>query len=224
MPRRMTATEKWQDTWFRRLKPSQKLMWLWMVDQCDIAGTLDIDLDLASFVIGTKVTLDGFEGRLLHINDTRYWIPGFIQFQQGVTLPELNPENKAHLGIIRIATKYNLTEVRESPLAGATEGLPSPPSIGIGIGIGKGNVGPRPVFVAPTMIETELFMERSMPALTKRCPGALKTVFPKQEAPKFFTYWSEREWLVKGKKMKSWQQAAYNWLIKSYQYTQERSR
>lgn len=224
MPRRMTATEKWQDTWFRRLKPSQKLMWLWMLDQCDIAGTLDIDLDLASFVIGTKVTLEGFEGRVVHVTDTRYWIPGFIEFQQGVKATELNPENKAHLGIVRIIAKYNLLEVRESPLAGATEGLPSPPSIGIGKDVGRGTGKVATAFVAPALVDVEEFMDRSMPALAKRCPGAGKMVFPKQEAPKFFTHWSEREWLVKGRKMKSWQQAAYNWLIKGYQFAQERTR
>lgn len=226
MPQRLTATEKWRDSWFRRLKPVQKCFWLWMLDQCDAAGTVDIDLELASVEIGAKITsLAGFEGRLIHVKDNRYWIRGFIEFQQKCGIEQLNPANKAQLGIIRIVEKYGLSALSGRGLEGATKGLPSPPSISIGKGTGTdiGHVQPPPAFTVPTLTEIEAFMEGQMPAVAKRCPGITKLVFPKQEAPLFLTYWDQRDWLIKGKKMKDWHKTAYNWLINGYKFRQEKA-
>lgn len=236
MPKRLTATEKWNDKWFRNLKPNQKIFWIWLTDQCDIAGTLDIDLRQAEFDIGGKVSLDDFSTRVVHVSGDRYWLPGFIEFQQGVSIRELNEDNKAHLGILRIVNKYNLLQVQESlvkegaskplasPLEGASEGLPSPPSIGIGIGIGKGKGTGKDVakFKSPTLAEVESEMERVMPLIDKRAPGAAHVVRPAMEAPKFVGYYTQRDWLIRGKKIKSWQQTAYNWLLKAYEYHTER--
>jgi hypothetical protein len=142
-------------------------------------------------------------------------------------MEELNEKNGAHLGILRIMRKYNLLEVKaklsSTPEEGATKGLPSPIGIGKGIGMGKGKAE-RPPFVPPTLDEVETYMTAQMPAVTKRCPGAMKMVFPSQEAPKFVGHYTQHEWKVKSKPMISWQQTAYNWLIKSYQFKQEKAR
>lgn len=41
--KRFTETTKWDDPWFRQLKPDLKLLGLWLVDRCDNAIMLAID-------------------------------------------------------------------------------------------------------------------------------------------------------------------------------------
>lgn len=223
MPDRYTSTGKWNDKWFRNLKPAQKCFWVWLTDQCDIAGTLDIDLRQAAFDIGTKVSLEDFGGRVVHIGGDRYWLPGFIEYQQKRKLSELNEANKAHLAILRIVTKYNLLDVQRQLEEGGSKGLPSPPVMYSNVMSSK-EVVEKPKFEPPTLAEVEAYMLAQLPAVMKRCPGARNVVFPAQEAPKFFGHYTQHEWKIKNKPMVSWQQSAYNWLIKAYQFKQEKSR
>lgn len=62
--KRLTETAKWQDAWFRRLEPAQKLAYLYVLDSCDNKGVFDPDEDLASFVIGARVNLTALAGQL----------------------------------------------------------------------------------------------------------------------------------------------------------------
>tara|TARA_R110000868_G_scaffold51318_2_gene162881 strand:- start:558 stop:881 length:324 start_codon:yes stop_codon:yes gene_type:complete len=56
--KRFTETQKWEDPWFRRLRPEMKLLWQWLCDKCDNAGIIDPDLELASFQIGYQYPSD----------------------------------------------------------------------------------------------------------------------------------------------------------------------
>jgi len=38
MPKRLTATEKWNDPWFCGLNIEDKLFWIYLCDNCDHAG------------------------------------------------------------------------------------------------------------------------------------------------------------------------------------------
>lgn len=226
MPERMTRTEKWGDPWFRKLKPAQKLLWLWMLDNCDIAGVVDIDIEKVHFETLAKGELnEDFDGRVIPLSGTRYWIRGFIEFHQKCGMDQLNPENRFHKAILRKIEQYGLFDLSGRGLEGATKGLASPPTHTHIISTqDKTTTKADATFAAPTLEEVEAYMESVMQPLAKRCPGITKLVFPKQEAPQFVGYYTQRDWMVKGKRMKSWQQAAYNWLIKSYQFKQEKAR
>ncbi len=52
MGKRFTDTTKWTDKWFRKLSVCEKLMFLWLVDNCDNAGFWEVDLELAAMQIG----------------------------------------------------------------------------------------------------------------------------------------------------------------------------
>jgi len=111
MPKRFTATEKWSDPWFRGLSPSAKLLWLWLLDNCDLAGIIEPDLELARFQIGATEDLQrAFEELASRIEPVgkKYLIPRFLSFQYGETL---NPVNTAHRGVIRRLESAGLEDV-----------------------------------------------------------------------------------------------------------------
>jgi len=92
MAKRFTCTEKWSDPWFRKLRPVDKLMWVYITDNCDAAGVWKVDMEMAQFCIcaspdmGEFVSdfLEACEGRVIPFNDGKLWaIPSFIEFQYG---------------------------------------------------------------------------------------------------------------------------------------------
>jgi len=149
MPKRFTDSEKWEDPWFRKLPPNGKLMILYLYDKCDIAGFWEIDLEAAAFKIGIsqKETLEAIKGleRAYETNGDYIWIKRFVRFQGN---KDLNENNKAHLGIIRLLKaregfSENVSRVLNgidlpSPYEGASMGLLSLTSTSKGIGTGKG--------------------------------------------------------------------------------------
>lgn len=123
MAKRFTDTDKWKKPYIRGLQGAYKLLWLYILDDCDHAGIWQVDLDVAALRIGEKLKLEtalkNFHGKIYAFDDDSKWfIPSFIEFQYG----ELNPENRAHNSVIKILTKYNLDKDLTSPLQGATEG------------------------------------------------------------------------------------------------------
>ncbi len=101
MTTRFTETLKWEDMWFRKLKPYEKLLFNFICDKCDIAGFWEIDLELAAYFTGIEqeAILGAFEGlsRGYIKNDKYIWLKNFIQHQRNWPL---NPENNAHKAII----------------------------------------------------------------------------------------------------------------------------
>lgn len=49
---RMTDTEKWSDRWFKKLADKEKLLWLFILDNCDYAGVWEVDKDLVELRLG----------------------------------------------------------------------------------------------------------------------------------------------------------------------------
>jgi hypothetical protein len=143
---RLTDTEKWKDSWFRKLPGNLKLLYLFMVDTCDCAGIWQDQLADFNFQTGFNITHDEmeryFDTKLIKISEEAYLIPRFVIFQQK---GQFNPDrNKAHLGIKRRLDHYgisfnklvDLAENKEND-ASALKGLQRGIGIGIGIGIGK---------------------------------------------------------------------------------------
>lgn len=98
--KRFTETEKWKDPWFRRLDGRLKLLWFWLCDQCDNAGIIDPDMELAAFQIGITVSeldMEGFDGRVKRIPNGKWMLTKFIPFQYG----ELSEACPAHKPVFR---------------------------------------------------------------------------------------------------------------------------
>jgi hypothetical protein len=146
MAYRFTNTEKWGDAWFANLKQIEMLLWLYLCDNCDIGGFIEINYkrwanDLNSNIKTIKGACKGLSARLIYAktNDCIY-IKNFLKHQKNLPL---NPENKAHIGIERrfvmYSQKFEIQSVNDF-IEGASKGLLSPTGNGIGKGIDLGKV------------------------------------------------------------------------------------
>lgn len=108
MSKRFTDTEKFNDKWYRKLPILQKVIWEYLLAECNHAGILEkFDIELMSFKIGQEITkkdLDYFKNRIVFISDSVIFIPKFIKFQYG----RLNPESKVHASVLRELKKYSI--------------------------------------------------------------------------------------------------------------------
>ena len=124
MAKRFTDSEKWKDAWFMDLPSKYKLLWTYLLDECDIAGIWKVNFKVAQFYIGEHLEVAEVKRVLssrVNFIDDEYWhILGFIKYQQNVEINGLNPNNNAHKGIIE--------RLKIRGLLGATEDLARSPS------------------------------------------------------------------------------------------------
>lgn len=117
MAKRFTDTDKWKKPFIRTMKTPYKLLWLYILDECDHAGIWQVDLPVAQIKIGEKLNLDEalkyLDGKVFSFAGGEKWfIPDFIDFQYG----KLKNENRAHNSVIQILLKYNLIDNENKPL------------------------------------------------------------------------------------------------------------
>jgi len=133
--KRFTESTKWSDPWFRGLTMESKCLWLWLLDNCDCAGIIEVDCGLAEFQIGAIKPLPSpylALGDRVQKHGTKLFIPKFIAYQYGA---ELNTANSAHKGVLKrlelakipcpvsIVTKLSIgaTKPLSSPYQGAKD-------------------------------------------------------------------------------------------------------
>jgi hypothetical protein len=110
MAKRFTDTGKWKKQWVRSLTPEMKLVWVYILDDCDVAGLWETDWDVLQIRLGIKTTLEEAVKELGdHVvvldRGTKWFIPSFIEFQYG---PELSKANNIYKSIAKILDKYDL--------------------------------------------------------------------------------------------------------------------
>jgi hypothetical protein len=108
--KRFTETDKWRDAWFRKLSPACKCLWQYMVDNCDQAGVIDIDWELASFQIGAKVSekdLASFDRQVSRLANGKLWISSFVKFQYGVISRDCKPHTPVFKAIERHSIPFD---------------------------------------------------------------------------------------------------------------------
>jgi hypothetical protein len=160
MAKRFRDTKKWRG-WYRELPPVMKLLFDYMCDDCDHAGILKEDYEIASLCIGAKVTREDVEkhlaSKVIRIDDDKLFIPSFIEFQYEVGPDlgdkKLNPANNAHKGVIEALMRHGIDPApwllgspsppsghpsKKSPSVAPNQGLGRGPGKGIGKGVGTG--------------------------------------------------------------------------------------
>jgi hypothetical protein len=111
MAKRFTDTEKWRDEWWGSLPNDYRIIWLYLVDSCSIAGIWKKDFRGMNFNCNTNIDEDTF----LKVFATRlidrgqfFFIPKFLRFQ----CPKgLNSNKPAVLSIVKELQLNNLTQI-----------------------------------------------------------------------------------------------------------------
>ncbi len=107
MAKRFTDTDKWKKPFIRGLEAPYKLLWLYILDDCDHSGMWQVDIEVAEIRLGETLTIEKakefFAEKIQIFDDGEKWfIPDFIEFQYG----KLNEENRAHKSVINLLSKY----------------------------------------------------------------------------------------------------------------------
>ncbi len=112
MAKRFTDTDKWKKGFIKRLPAKYKLLWLYILDDCNHAGIWDTDFEVASIRIGSKISEKEASKVLaeqIKIFDggNKWFIPKFIDFQYG----QLNENVNAHKSVIKLLDKYDVYNI-----------------------------------------------------------------------------------------------------------------
>jgi len=153
MAYRFTNTDKWADAWFSNLKPNEKLLYIYLYENCDIAGFIELNMKRWGIDIGyNKLIIEGALkglGRGLIYSDSKdcIFLRNFLKHQKNLPLtPDKNP---AHRGIIRkfeeYKLKFNYLDIYEF-IEGALKGLGSSLGNGNGLSNGLGSVKEEKVY------------------------------------------------------------------------------
>jgi len=128
MSKRFTDTEKWKDDWFLSLSNDYRIIWQWLLDNCNHAGICKPSINLLNMMCNTKISdevlFEVFKDRLLNFK-TFWFIPKFLKFQYG----SLNTKKPAVISVVKELIKHNLIhlidEVIDNDLETITESLPN---------------------------------------------------------------------------------------------------
>ena len=112
MAKRFTDTMKWNEDWFLELSTSNKLFWIYVCDNCDHAGIYKLNKRMFELLIGAKINTDDFlttinaeKDRIILLDNGKWYITKFIEFQYG---PTLNPNNRVHKSILKLLKDNNI--------------------------------------------------------------------------------------------------------------------
>lgn len=106
--KRFTDTAKWSDPWFCSLTMRQKLLWIYLCDNCDNAGVIDLNRELVDFLFKVECKwvddLRAFDDRVTQLECGKLWIRKFVEFQFG----KLSEDCRPHQAVLALMRKYNL--------------------------------------------------------------------------------------------------------------------
>ncbi|HMG89612.1 MAG TPA: hypothetical protein VK589_06120 [Chryseolinea sp.] len=88
---------------------------MYILDDCDHAGIWQVDFEVARIRIGEKVDYKTavrlFGDRVQVIDDSKWWMPDFVNFQYG----ELSEKNRLHISVLAILSKYKVGPYKPLP-------------------------------------------------------------------------------------------------------------
>ena len=186
MAKRFTDNGKWKKRFFKTLSPKYKLLWIYILDDCDHAGIWEVDMEVAQLRIGEPLeeqkALELFNGNLVVIKGGDKWfIPDFITFQYG----ELNPNSRVHKSVLDLLEKNAIVLQQESvPLLDAPQ----------------------------TLIKNKRFKKPSVEQIKEYCIERKNVV----DAESFFNYYESKGWKVGKSAMKDWKSAVRTWEKNNY--------
>jgi len=190
MAKRMTDTDKWKKRFVRELSPQHKLLWFYILDDCNHAGIWEVDIEVASIRVGYELVYDMLPKEFLDKvvifdNGDKWFIPDFIDFQYG----ELNPNSNVHKSVIQLLERYNLE--------GYVKGLQTLPN----------TVQDKDKVIVKDKAKSKRFVKPTLNDLEHYCIERNNKV----DIQKFFNYYESNGWKVGKNPMKDWRAAVRTW-------------
>lgn len=112
MAKRFVDNEIWKKEWFQDLSLKHKILIKYIFENCDIAGVMEMNYRLASFLIGEKITktdieeINNAKEQFYFIDNNKIYIRNYIEFQYGT----LSANCKPHKPVIDKLKKYGIFE------------------------------------------------------------------------------------------------------------------
>jgi len=196
MAKRFTDTMKWNEDWFLELSTSNKLFWIYVCDNCDHAGIYKLNKRMFELLIGAKINTDDFlttinaeKDRIILLDNGKWYITKFIEFQYG---PTLNPNNRVHKSILTLLIKNAIIWSDEDKAPKLELGEPNEP---------KKETKPVPKGNPESIEEVKAYFQEK---------GSNK-----KEGEKFYYFYESKGWKVGKESMKNWKMAAKGWISRN---------
>ena len=188
----MTDTDKWKKRFVRELSPQHKLLWFYILDDCNHAGIWEVDLEVASIRVGYELVYDMLPQAFLDKieifdNGDKWFIPDFIVFQYG----ELNPNSNVHKSVIQLLERYNLM--------GYLKGSQTLPE-----GVKDKD---KDIVIVKDKAKVKRFVKPTLDDIFDYCSERQNNV----DYQKFYDYYSSNGWKVGKNPMKDWKAAVRTW-------------
>jgi len=127
MAKRFSDSNKWSKPFIRSMKAPYKLLWLFILDECDHAGIWQVDFQTAQIKTGEKLNINEairvLGNKIVQVDNGEKWfIVDFVDFQYG----QLQSNNRVHHSVINILNKYGLIDENLNIKNQENKGLISP--------------------------------------------------------------------------------------------------
>lgn len=132
MSKRFTDSEKYKNPFIRGLQGAYKLLWDYILTNCDNSGIWVVDFEITQIYLGKDMKVNKEDAlryfnsgkqRIFEIDGGEKWfIPSFIEFQYGT----LSSENRAHTKIILTLSSLGVLIDGKIDCKGLTRGLQDP--------------------------------------------------------------------------------------------------
>jgi hypothetical protein len=113
MAKRFTDTEKWRDEWWQSLSNDYKIVWQYLLDHCDHAGTIKSEFKLMSFMCDVKIEPSQFwkvfRSKVIEIENTDRWL--IVNFCKNQYPSGLESNKPAVVSAKAILLKYNVLSI-----------------------------------------------------------------------------------------------------------------
>jgi hypothetical protein len=84
MAKRFTDTEKWKDDWYVALNNDYRIVWQWLLDNCNHAGICKRSIGILNMMCRTSFSetemIEAMSGRVI-ITESDWFVPKFLKFQ-----------------------------------------------------------------------------------------------------------------------------------------------
>ena len=215
MAKRYFDTDIWKKKWFRSLSPRYKSVWWYIISQCDHAGFFEPDIEIMSIFIGEELDdvelKEVFKERMEYLDNGKWFIPKFIQFQYNASTPEeLNLNNRVHKSVYDKLLKYDISfRVIDEAKKGHTRVIDEASKGHARVMHEAKDKDKDKDIISNSFkkIKRKVFKIPTEKEVAEYCKERKNSV----NALKFFAFYESKGWMVGKNKMKDWQAAVRSW-------------